>query len=293
MASSIFASRLAPAAALLLALFFGPAPASSEAAEEWEVTVAVRIGDAHGKPVEVRIALPPDAPGQRVRSVAVEDRGLTTQILRGDQPEVVIRGAIRKARRMAVTYAVEVERLNALVPSIEPPGDPPLDLYAELSPAPLFPSRSILVREFLEEHVAPLLAEGNRDVMRAIYHVTRRRLQHRRDGKSLPLDVVRSGRGKRIGIERVFTTFLRCARIPARFVEGIHLDSRTARKRVFWTEVWSDSQWWPVSASRGWVGRRPATFVALTYDGRRAVRLEGEGTLSYTVQAHRSSGQAS
>jgi hypothetical protein len=143
------------------------------------------------------------------------------------------------------------------------------------------------VREFLETHAGPLLAAGERDVMRAIYNVTRSQLHYDKKGKSLALDVVRRGRGQRIGIERVFTTFLRCARIPARFIEGIKLDSRTKRKRVFWTEAWSDAQWWPVSASRGWIGKRPATFVALTYDGRRAVRIEGEGSVSYTVQAHR------
>jgi hypothetical protein len=56
---------------------------------------------------------------------------------------------------------------------------------------------------------------------------------------------------------------------------------------VFWTEVWRDSQWGPVSVSRGWLGKRSAKLVALTYDGRRAVRMQGDGTVTYTVQAHR------
>lgn len=275
--------KLPQSSVLLIALLLcGPATA-----DEWDVTFAVRVGDAGGKPVEVRIALPPETPSQRVRDVRVEDRGLKTQIIQGEQPEVVVTGAFRKARRIAVTYTVAVTGADATVPAIEPPQDPPLDLYVELSPAPLFPSRSILVREFLEEHAAPLLVDGDRDVMRAIYNVSRTRLQYKSDGKSLPLDVVRRGQGQRIGIERVFTTFLRCARIPARFIEGIKLDSRTKKKRVFWSEAWADSEWWPISASRGWVGKRPATFVALTHDGRRAVRMEGDGTLSYTVQAQR------
>lgn len=268
---------------LLITLSLG----SRAAADEWDVTFAVRVGDVGGKSMEVRIALPPETPSQRVSEMRVEDRGLKTQIIQGEQPEVVISGTVRKARRFAVTYTVAVTAAGATVPAIEPPKDPPLDLYAELSPAPLFPSRSILVREFLEEHAAPLLADGDRDVMRAIYNVSRTRLQHKSDGKSLPLDVIRRGQGQRIGIERVFSTFLRCARIPARFIEGIKLDSRTKKKRVFWSEAWADSEWWPVSASRGWVGKRPATFVALTHDGRRAVRMESEGSLSYTVQARR------
>jgi hypothetical protein len=261
-----------------------PPPAD---AEMWDVTVAVRIGDGRGKPVEVRVALPPDTPAQRISDVRVDDRGLKTQIIQGEQPEVVLSGVIRNSRRVAVSYTVALDDVRRTVPIIAPPDDPPLDLYRELSPAPLFPSRSILVREFLEENVAPELSDGSRGVMRAIYRVTRRRLEHRSDGKSLALDVIRRGYGQRIGIERVFTTFLRCARIPARFVEGINLKSTTKRKRVFWTEIWSKAKWWPVSASRGWIGKRPATFVALAYDGLRAVRWEGEASVSYTVQAHR------
>lgn len=265
---------------------------SPDASEKWDVTVAVRISDGRGKPVEVHVALPHDTRAQRTSNVVVEDRGLKTQIVQGEQPEVVLSGVIRKSRRVAVSYTVALNEVRYTVPIIEPPDDPPLDLYPELSPAPLFPSRSILVREFLEENVAPELAEGNRGVMRAIYRTTRHRLEHRRSGKSLPLDVLRRGYGQRIGIERVFTTFLRCARIPARFVEGINLESTTKRKRVFWTETWSKSKWWPVSASRGWIGKRPPTYVALAYDGLRAVRLEGEASVSYTVQARRNKGNA-
>lgn len=252
----------------------------------WDVTFALRIGDGHGRPVEVRVAVPPETPAQRVTDLRIVGRGLKTQVVQGEQPEVVLTGVVRNSRRVAISYTVTVDAQERTVPLIRPPDDPPLDLYSELSPAPLFPSRSILVREFLEENVGPVLAEGNRGVMRAIYTVARRRFEHKSDGKSLPLDVLRRGYGQRIGLERLFTTFLRCARIPARFVEGINLDSRTKRKRIFWTEVWAKSEWWPVSLSRRWLGKRSTDLVALTYDGRRAVQVEGDGTVTYTVQAH-------
>jgi transglutaminase-like putative cysteine protease len=250
------------------------------------VTFAVRIGESQGRPVEVRVALPPDTPAQRLSDLRIVGRGLTTQVIQGEHPEVLLTGVVRKSRRVAVSYTVTVEAQERTVPLISPPDDPSLDLYTELSPAPLFPSRSILVREFLEESVGPVLAEGNRGVMRAIYNVARRRFEHKTKGKSLPLDVLRRGYGQRIGLERLFTTFLRCARIPARFVEGIDLDSRTKRKRVFWTEAWAKEEWWPVSLSRRWLGKRSSDLVALTYDGRRAVQFTGEGTVTYTVQAH-------
>lgn len=271
----------------LLVLASAPAQAAPETGVAWDVTFAVRINDGHGRPVQVHVALPPDTAAQRLSDLRIVDRGLKTQVIQGEHPEVVLTGVVRKSRRVAVSYTVTVEAQDTTVPLIDPPENPPLDLYAELSPAPLFPSRSILVREFLEENVGPVLAEGNRGVMRAIYNVARRRLEHSSKGKSLPLDVLRRGYGQRIGLERLFTTFLRCARIPARFVEGVDLDSRTKRKRVFWTEVWAESEWWPVSLSRRWLGKRSADLVALTYDGRRAVRLEGDATVAYTVQAYR------
>lgn len=274
----------------LLAVVCGRAVAAPASTEVWDVTFALRIGDGHGRPVEVRVALPPETRWQSVADVRIVDRGLKTQVIQGETPEVVLSGIVRKSRRVAVSYKVTVTAQEKSVPLIEPPADPPLDLYSELSPAPLFPSRSILVREFLEENVGPLLAEGNRDVMRAIYNVMRRRFEHKTEGKSLPLDVLRRGIGQRIGLERLFTTFLRCARVPARFIEGVKLDSRTKRKRVFWTEVWSGSSWWPVSVSRGWLGKRSSNLLALTYDGRRAVQIEGESAVTYTVQAHRRQG---
>jgi len=275
----------------LLAAACGRAQAAApESSESWDVTFAVRISDGRGRLVEVRVVLPPETAAQRVSDVRIVDRGMTTQVVQGEQPEVVLSGIVRKSRRVAVSYTVSVTAQEKTVPVIEPPDDPPIELYAELSPAPLFPSRSILVREFLEENVGPVLAEGNRGVMRAIYNVMRQRFERKIKGKSLPLDVLRQRGGQRIGLERVFTTFLRCARIPARFVEGVKLDSRTNHKRVFWTEAWAQSEWWPVSASRGWLGKRSAKLLALAYNGRRPVQIRGDGTVTYTVQARRHRG---
>jgi hypothetical protein len=148
----------------------------------------------------------------------------------------------------------------------------------------LFQSRSLLVREFLETEVAPRLADATEGVMRPIFAATRRELEHRRDGASLVLDAIRSRRAKRIGIERSFTTFLRCAGIPARMIEGINLNSATRRKRVFWNEVWLQDRWWPVSASRGWIGRLPEHYLAVARNGRRVLSVEGPADATYTVQ---------
>jgi hypothetical protein len=47
--------------------------------------------------------------------------------------------------------------------------------------------------------------------------------------------------------------------------------------------VWADDVWWPVSASRGWIGRRPRNYVALTWNGPKVVQAKGATELSYTV----------
>ena len=235
----------------------------------------------------VRLALPAETPAQQIGDVQVTARGLQATIVRdGPEPHVLLQGRLKGSRRIAVSYSVQRTRHLAAVPAVQPLAAPPPELAPFLSPSPVFQSRSILVRDFLETNVSPLLGStGNTDLMRAIFQVTREKLTWDRGGKSLTLDVIRSGKGKRIGIERAFTTFLRCAHIPARLVEGVNLNSTTPRKRVFWTEVWAQDSWWPVSASRGWVGRTPKSYVALVRDGQRVLTAEGPVEATYAVQA--------
>jgi hypothetical protein len=54
---------------------------------------------------------------------------------------------------------------------------------------------------------------------------------------------------------------------------------------VFWTEVWADGAWWPVSASRGWIGDLPPSYVGLARDGARVVVVDGPATAAYVVTA--------
>lgn len=268
-------------------------PGAGLAAERWEVTVAVRVAAPAGQPVSLRVALPPDGLEQRLLEVQPLARGLRSVVVRdGEDPHVQFEGLVDGSRRVAVTYRVEIDSAatspeGVALPAVAPVEMPSPGLLPFLRPAPLFQSRSILVRQFLERQVAPLLADGRRSVVEGIFEATRRRLAHGADGKTLPLDVVRRRRGRRIGIERAFTTFLRCARIPARFVEGIRLDSSTSRKRVFWTELWAPNRWWPISASQGWMGQRPATHLAVARDGRRAVHVERPGRATYRVETKR------
>lgn len=271
--------------ALALALLAAPARAAT--ATEWEVTVALRLSAGTGAPVGLRIALPPSDETQTLGAVEVLARGLTATVEHdGDEPHVTLRGKLKGARRVAVRYTVHRERSLGTMPVIAPLEAPPPALLPFLMPSPIFQSRSILVRDFLETTVGPLLdAPGQPDLVRLLHQVTRERFPWAGDGKTLTLDVIRSGRGKRIGIERVFTTFLRCAHVPARFVEGLNLASTTHRKRVFWTEVWGQNRWWPISASSGWIGRLPKSYIALTRDGQRAIQVEGPITVTYAIQA--------
>lgn len=271
--------------AVLLAAAVTPRLAFAEKVESWTVTLAVRIADTDNKPVELHVALPPNTEHQVVSAIEVSERGLSSDIVLGAEPEVVFRGRVPGNRRVSVTYRVDRSSRRSRLPAVQPAVDPPRDALDALRPATLFPSRSILVREFLETHVTPKLAESDVDMLRAIYAVTREELPHKSAGKSLPLDVLRRGFGLRIGLERVFTTCLRSAGIPARFVEGFDLSSSTRRKRTFWTEVWSEGQWYPVSVSRGWLGRLPDDVVAVAFDGRRVVRSLGAGTVEYSVVA--------
>ncbi|MEO8605490.1 MAG: transglutaminase domain-containing protein [bacterium] len=287
-ARALLSAALLFAALATVARAAGAAPRPrATAPTSWEVTIALRLTPTNGEPVSVRLALPPSDATQQLGEVTVTARGLKAEVVRdGDEPHVLLRGTLKGPRRVAVTYGIAHRRTLEAMPVVDPIEAPPPPLLPFLTPSPLFQSRSILVREFLETQVSPLLdAPGPHDLLRSIQQVTRDRLVWAKDGKSLTLDVIRSGRGKRIGIERAFTTFLRCARIPARFVEGIDLESKTRRKRAFWSEVWAQNRWWPISASSGWVGRPPRGWVALTRDGQRVLRTDGSATVTYSVEA--------
>jgi hypothetical protein len=248
-----------------------------------EVTLAVRVeGEPEGT-IRLRVALP-DGSTADVEDPEVSARGLQSDVgADGGGRHVVFTGRIGAPRRVAVTFAVDGTAPQGPFPDVVPVDAPAPELLPYLGAAPMFQSRSILVREFLETHVGPLLAAGDVNLLRAIYATTRKKLAREHDGKSLTLDVIRAGGGQRIGIERAFTTFLRCARIPARFVEGIDLESSTRTKRVHWTEVWADGAWWPVSASRGWIGEIPASYVPLARGGFKVVEMDGRGRTSYSV----------
>ena len=264
----------------LFALLAAPAAADDSA---WYVTIAVHVDEAGGKPVELHVAVPADDPRQTISEIEVKARGLTSDVIDGAEPEVVFRGRVEDSKRVAVSFRVDRVPWSTALPPIDPVVDPPREALEALRPASLYPARSILVREFLEENVAPRLAGEDVDVLRAIYDVIREELPYDRKGKSLPLDVLRRGHGLRIGRERVFTACLRSAGIPARFVEGIALSSSTKRKRRFWNEVWAEGTWHPVSLSGGWRGKIPSDYVAVAADGRRVVRSLGAGVFTYHV----------
>lgn len=285
--SAAHRARAVLSAASAAWLLLGPAAAAATSPSRWDVTVAVHITGGTGAPMRLRLALPADTQTQQIGALEVTARGLDAAIVRDpSQPYVEVRGALQGSRRIAVRYTVYRTLDLSPVPAVQPVLAPPPDLAAFLRPSPVFQSRSILVRDFLESSVRPALgATGNSDLMRAIFQVTRQHLTWDRAGQSLTLDVIRSGKGKRIGIERAFTTFLRGAHIPARLVEGMNLNSTTHRKRVFWTEVWAQNRWWPVSASRGWVGREPQSYVAVTRDGQRILAVDGPVKATYSIQA--------
>lgn len=270
----------------------GATPGHGAERERWDVTFAVRVVASKPGPLAMQLALPLRDLGQHTADVEVTARGLTAAVDdTPPSPHVRFAGKLDGARRVAVSYRVTTERQSGPRSVIvQPLADPDPALLPYLAATPTFQARSILVREFLEAHVSPLLeTDEPPDLLRAIYSATRGQIERAQDGKTLVLDVVRRRRAQRLGIERAFTTFLRCAGVPARMVEGVDLASSTRRKRVFWTEVWTGDRWEAASASRGWIGRLPASWLALSRDGVRVLALEPVGSedvkATYVVEA--------
>jgi hypothetical protein len=278
--------------AAALGVVAAPVAADGAQRERWDVTFAMRVIATKRSPLGMRLALPLPGHGQHASRVEVRARGLAAEVDETSAaPHVRFTGKLEGARRVAVRYRVTTERPSApRAVEVKPLERPDPALLPYLAATPMFQARSIIVREFLETHVSPLLeTDDPPDLLHAIHTATRGQIQRARDGKTLVLDVVRRRRAQRLGIERAFTTFLRCAGVPARMIEGIDLESSTRRKRVFWTEVWAGHRWEPVSASRGWIGRLPASYVALSRDGVRVLQVDsasGEDiTATYVVEA--------
>ena len=277
-----------------VAAALGAVPARGAERERWDVTFAIRISATKPIDVAMRLALPLRDNGQHTGRIEVTARGLAAEVVETPPaPHVRFTGKLDGARRVAVSYRVTTERPSEPRSVVATPLDAPDPaLLPYLAATPIFQARSIIVREFLESHVSPLLAtDPPPDLLRAIYTATRAELQQAADGKTLVLDVVRRRRAQHLGIERAFTTFLRCAGVPARLVEGVNLASSTRRKRIFWTEVWVGTRWEAVSASRGWLGRLPPSYVALSRDGVRVLEVESDDETeiqtTYVVGAER------
>jgi hypothetical protein len=163
----VLSRAVSVAVALVLSL---PSAAPAATPSRWEVTVAIRITGGTGAPMTVRLALPADTETQQVGDVEVTARGLEAQVVHdGPEPYVLLGGKLKGARRVAVRYTVHRRRQLAAVPAVQPLPVPPVDLVQFVSPTPLFQSRSILVRDFLETNVSPHLGNaGTDDLMRTI-----------------------------------------------------------------------------------------------------------------------------
>jgi len=293
------ARALRPLAVLIgvaAALVAGPVRGAER--QRWDVTFAIRVGAAKPSPLAMRLALPVRDHGQTTNDVVVTARGLLAEVQDAPPaPHVLFGGKLDGARRVAVSYRVTTERQSEpRAVEVQPVEAPDATLLPYLAATPIFQARSIIVREFLETHVSPLLeADQPPDLLRAIFTATRQQIEPASDGKTLVLDVVRRKRAQRLGIERAFTTFLRCAGVPARLVEGVDLASTTRRKRAFWTEVWTGERWAAASASRGWIGRVPPSWVALSRDGARVLEVEPAGDddlkATYVVEAEQVGGK--
>jgi len=282
--------------AVAAALVAGPARGAER--QRWDVTFAIRVGAVKPSPLAMRLALPVRDHGQTTTDVVVTARGLLAEVQDGPPaPHVLFGGKLDGARRVAVAYRVTTERQSEpRAVTVEPVDTPDAALLPYLAATPTFQARSIIVREFLETYVSPLLAgEQPPDLLRAIFTATREQIEQATDGKTLVLDVVRRRRAQRLGIERAFVTFLRCAGVPARLVEGVNLASTTRQKRVFWTEVWTGDRWAAASASRDWIGRLPPSWVALSRDGLRVLEVEPAGEqdveATYVVEAEQLGGK--
>ena len=263
--------------AALLAARSGACRVAAASPLRWDVTVAIHVTGGTGAPMHVRLALPADTETQQIGALEVAARGLEATVVR-DPLQPYRRGA-RRVERLAPHRGALCGLSDAgVVAGAGGPTRPGAGAGARgvPGPSPLFQSRSILVRDFL-----------SRTSARA-----RRRRQHRPDARDLPSDPRAAHLGPRRQepharrapqrhrqARRASSASSRpfCAARIFRPVwsKGMNLNSTTRRKRVFWTEVWAQNRWWPVSASRGWVGREPYSYVAVTRDGQRVLAVDG------------------
>ena len=87
-----------------------------------------------------------------------------------------------------------------------------------------------------------------------------------------------------LGKERLLTTLLRASGIPARVVQGLRLAPGHDPEPAAWVELWQGG-WLPASASRGFLGTRPADLLAIALGDEPLVSSVGLGATSFRYRA--------
>jgi hypothetical protein len=87
-----------------------------------------------------------------------------------------------------------------------------------------------------------------------------------------------------LGKERLLATLLRASGLPARVVQGLSLQRGREPEQAAWVDVWQGG-WVPVSASRGFFGRRPNDLLAITVGDEPLVQSVGMAATNFRYRA--------
>jgi hypothetical protein len=182
-----------------------------------------------------------------------------------------------------VLYQFRVQSFGRRTPLPErvttKPPDDVLRAYGRSSP--IYPMSAPQVETLVDELHLPARPDVVGRVRTVYAFVTHEVATARSAGNDAVL-VLEQREGSREGKERLLVTLLRAAAIPARNIRGLQLIEDAQPAERIWTEAWIADRWVPISASDGFFGEQPASFIVLGAGDRPLV----EGT-QVTALAHR------
>ena len=253
----------------------------------WQVELSVSVrGD--GQRGSVRSLVPDNEPGQVVFDERFSSDRLEVEVQdRAEGRLAVWSGWLEGVHEVVYRFRVQSTAVEVPLASAIPPLEVPRAMrVTHLGPSATFPATTAAVKTRIEELALGPPSDPVARVQKVFAFVAHEIALEpaAADDALLTLD---RREGSALGKERLLVTLLRAGGRPARLVQGLELREGARPATRFWVETWLDELWVPLSASEGFVGGRPAGWVALSRGNRPFVEATGARAVGHRVRSLR------
>jgi len=260
-----------------------PAPPPPKPLERL-VRLTVRV-TGNGEDAYLELPLPQSDDHQTIVEEKLLSRGfhVEEELRDGNRLAILTYPRLQGPKRITYEFRVQTRSTKVEVPPAPvATGEPSEEDWPWLRPTKQIQSSSPLIREKLITYATPRLEAGERDAIRIAWDLAATGYNRKPNGSRTVLKATRVGHASDIGLDRLFTTFLRTSGVPARPVIGVQVGKLKNRKHLArWVEVKSGGDWLPMSVPRDEYGRLRARYVKLAHGDRPFIVRRGVESLSF------------